>query len=154
MEMSDAMKNLRTIAENIGVSLLPPGLSGFVTALQAMNSEEELKGKLAEVKEYAKNLQKQIPTTPTISIEIELVSAMILYFNTELCKEEIDSLETDLKELEQTDGLGIIEYYVETNYLVLNLDMPTDKDDTKEALNAVKELLNDYNTKVKAVAYL
>lgn len=150
MEMSISLKKLKIIAENIGISLLPAGFSGIATAMQSIKSEEELSDKLSELKESADSIPKRIPLIP-MSIEVETVTAMIMYFFPHLEKNDTDKIKSNGDNILD---YGICEFHIEPDYLLLSLDRPVDKDDVKDIVAEVKEYLKEYDISIKAVAYL
>lgn len=149
MNKNDINQNLIKIAEAIGMSILPPPINGLVSGIREIKEGKDLEEKLD-------NLRHSTQIMP-VSIEVEYVSVVIIYFNPGLNQEkDTKDIEADLHELQDSEYyFGVSDFVITENFVALNLFEPTYKDDVqKNTIEVIRELLSEHDIKIKAIAYV
>lgn len=148
-------ENIGKIINSVGLSILPAPIGAFLDAIGEINNEAELNNKFFELKKYADNIKKEISSMP-ISIEVELISVIIIYLDRQPNKEMLIELEHRLYEMRDElvfDGM-VDDFILESNVVAVNLSVISTKDEVTEGIiDYVRGLLNDFELKIKAIAY-
>lgn len=148
-------EKIAKIFNNVAISMLPSPLNTLINTLQNINTEEELLENFAEIKENIEKLKTSIPIIP-ISVEIKMVSSVIIYIDIQLDNDTINTLEEQLN-LKRTDSLydyGVDDIIVTTNNVSFNLFDLTEKSELDELIESVEKILQDYNINIKSIVYI
>lgn len=148
-------EKIAKIFNNVAISMLPSPLNTLINTLQNINTEEELLENFAEIKENIEKLKTSIPIIP-ISVEIKMVSSVIIYIDIQLDNDTINTLEEQLNH-KRTDSLydyGVDDIIVTTNNVSFNLFDLTEKGELDELIESVEKILQDYNINIKSIVYI
>lgn len=162
MDFRKSREYIRMVASNMFVSMLPAPLGAIISTIEDINSEEDLEGKFDELKNNISVLKGSMDDQKTtvqcnpISIDVRLVNTVILYFNIIQTSDEANELEEEIYAYKREENLAIDSIFVEPEFVALNLPLPAEKDDELEyeVIQPIQAILEDYNIKVKAVAYM
>ncbi|AIY78950.1 hypothetical protein FDB15_14055 [Clostridium botulinum] len=153
---------IKEVIEKSGINLakgfLPMPIVAIIDAINECESEDELKLKYNELKQYVKEYAKVLPNIP-MSVEVEYASVVALYYliephninillNTKQLQEEIELiLEEQMEDIE--------EFEVRSDYIILQSPDQISKREWQDgAIQTLREILDEeFNIKIKSILY-
>lgn len=147
-------ENIKKVISDVGFSFLPSPIGALVDAIEDINTDEELKNRFEELKEYAENIKKEVTSMP-ISVEIKIVSVVVIYLNAYLdndvskeLKERLDEMNDDIS----FDGM-IEDFIMESDAIAINLSSPSLKENVDEfIIEDLRTILSEYDLEIRAIA--
>lgn len=147
-------ENISKVISNMGLSFLPPQIGVLVNTIEDIKTDEELKNKFEELKKYAENIKREVTSMP-ISVEIKIVSVVVIYLNAYLdndvskeLKERLDEMNDDIS----FDGM-IEDFIMESDAIAINLSSPSLKENVDEfIIEDLRTVLSEYDLEIRAIA--